>query len=387
MKQPAKRVMTMSPFLVVQILTRARSLERAGYKVIHMEAGEPNLPLPLPVQEALRQAASQPMGYTEAGGMLALRERIAAFYANQFGVTVDARRIFLTTGVSSALLMLLASIADSGEKVLIPDPGYPCYRQLLNFLGIIPEVLPLAAKRGYLPDIAQIQQVGTQAKALILASPANPTGVIMPSNRLGEILAICQAMDLFVIMDEIYAPLTFDEKPQTVLALNDEALVVSGFSKYFGMTGLRLGWAIVPEFLLGPLETIAQNLYIAPPTPAQYAAMAAFLPETLDELEKRKKSFQARRDFLVANLQAIGFKVPVLPDGGFYIYADASAFTHDSLAFCHDILEKVHVAITPGEDFGSYDTKTKVRFSFTAPLDDLQEGIARLKRYLNQYLS
>jgi len=196
MKQPAKRVMTMSPFLVVQILTRARSLERAGYKVIHMEAGEPNLPLPLPVQEALRQAASQPMGYTEAGGMLALRERIAAFYANQFGVTVDARRIFLTTGVSSALLMLLASIADSGEKVLIPDPGYPCYRQLLNFLGIIPEVLPLAAKRGYLPDIAQSNRLVQQAKALILASPANPTGVIMPSNRLGEILAICQAMDL-----------------------------------------------------------------------------------------------------------------------------------------------------------------------------------------------
>jgi len=294
MKEPAKRVMTMSPFLVVQILTRARSLERAGYKVIHMEAGEPNMPLPLTVQEALRQAASEPMGYTEAGGMVALRERIAVFYANQFGVTVDARRIFLTTGVSSALLMLLASIADSGEKVLIPDPGYPCYRQLLNFLGIIPEVLPLAAKDGYLPDIAQIQHVGvgTQVKALILASPANPTGVIMPPNILGEILAICQAMDLLVIMDEIYAPLTFDEKPQTVLALNDEALVVSGFSKYFGMTGLRLGWAIVPEFLLDHLETIAQNLYIAPPTPAQYAAMAAFLPETLDELENGKGVFK-----------------------------------------------------------------------------------------------
>lgn len=377
------RVASMSPFLVVQLLTRARALEKAGYKVIHMEAGEPNLPLPSAVQEALRQSASQPMGYTEAGGIMPLREGIAQFYADMFHVTLDPGRVFITTGATAALLMLLAIVADAGERVLIPDPGYPCYRQFLHFLGIEPEAISLSAEDGYLPTPEQIHGHGGKAKALVLASPANPTGALIPRPRLEEIIAVCHAMDLFMVMDEIYAPLTFDAQPQTALALDEEILLVSGFSKYFGMTGLRLGWAIVPEPFLEPLETIAQNLYIAPPTSAQYAALAAFSPDNLIELEKRKLLFKERRDFLISSLENLGFKIPVLPAGGFYIYADASAFTQDSLSFCRDILEKEHVALTPGEDFGCHEAKTHVRFSFTASMEDLQEGILRLQRYLN----
>jgi aspartate/methionine/tyrosine aminotransferase len=380
----ARRVAEIEPFHVMALLARSRELEAQGRSIIHMEIGEPDFPTPPRVLAAARDAlADGNIFYTSALGIPELRAAIARHYGERYGVDVAPDRIVVTAGSSAALLLIMALLLNRDEQVLLADPGYPCNRHFVRVLEGEPVGVPVGPDEQYQLSAAAIERHWTaRTRAVLLASPSNPTGTLVPFPELGRIARTVEDLGGRLIVDEIYLGLTYDAPARTALALADDLFVVSSFSKYFNMTGWRLGWVVAPEHQVRDLEKLAQNLYISPATVSQRAALACFHPETLALLEERRAAFRARRDFLVPALRELGFGVPVMPGGGFFVYADCSRFGPDSLAFCRDVLEATGVAITPGMDFGVHRAQAHARFAYTIAREKLEEGIARLRRYL-----
>jgi aspartate/methionine/tyrosine aminotransferase len=376
------------PFLVMELLARARALEQEGRDIVHLEIGEPDFPAPAAVAEAgaraIRAGATR---YTPAAGLPELRQAVADHYRRRYGAAVAPERIFITPGASGALLLALgAALAREGE-VLLPDPGYPCYRNMSLLLGGRPRGVPLSGTDGFRVAWPLLEACWTDGTvAAVLASPANPTGAIVRPGDLAEIHAGIAARGGALICDEIYQGLEYapdGEYAASACRIGDSAFIVSGFSKYFGMTGWRVGWLVAPETHADAVERLAQNLFIAAPTPSQHAALAALgNPSVAAELEARRAEFRRRRDFLLASLRRLGFAVPVDPQGAFYIYADCSRFTADSRGFALAALEEAGVAFTPGEDFGEISSARYARFAYTASLARLEDGVTRLESWL-----
>jgi aspartate/methionine/tyrosine aminotransferase len=382
----AARVAEIAPFHVMEVQTAARALEAAGRSVVHMEIGEPDFPTPAPVVAAAQAAiAGGRVYYTSALGLPELREAIARHYADHYGVTVPAERIVVTAGSSAALLLVLALLLDRDQRILLADPGYPCNRHFVRVLEGEPVGIPVGPATQYqLTADLVAQHWDERTRGVLVASPSNPTGTCVPPAEMARIAAAVRARRGALIVDEIYLGLTYGAAPQSALALAPEAFVVSSFSKYFSMTGWRLGWAVVPEEHVRDLEKLAQNLYISPATPSQYAALACFTPQTLAILEERRQAFEARRNLLVPALRELGFGVPVTPTGGFFVDADSSAFDDDSERFCRNALEVAAVALTPGLDFGRFSAQRHVRMAYTIDNDKLEEGVARLRRFVGK---
>lgn len=381
----ADRMSGIAPFQVMEIMVRAREAEARGQSVIHMEVGEPDFCSPLPVIEAGRQALAEgKTQYTTALGLSQLREAIADWYRRCYGVDVPMERVVITTGSSAALQMALAVLVNHGERVLVTDPGYPCNRHFVNMFGGQAVSVPVAAEKGFQLTAAQLQEAAAKKmlRAVMLASPSNPTGAVIAPETLKELVATTESVGARLIMDEIYHGLVYGVQNQTALSYTDQAFVVNSFSKFFGMTGWRLGWLIVPPGYEREIEKLAQNMFIAPPTVAQYAALAALQDESLAVLQERAEQFRQRRDVLLAGLRDIGFGVPHTPEGAFYIYADCSAFSDDSYEFAAQTLANTGVAITPGNDFGSVDAERFVRFAYTTDLEKIEEALQRLKAWL-----
>ncbi len=382
----AARVAEIAPFHVMEVQTAARALEAAGRTVVHMEIGEPDFPTPpLVVAAAQRAIAGGDVYYTSALGLPELRRAIAAHYADHYGVSVAPERIVVTAGSSAALMLVMALLVNRDDRILLSDPGYPCNRHFVRVLEGAPVGIPVGPDSNYQLTADLIERNWTpRTRGALIASPSNPTGTVVPFDEMRRIADAMADRGGELIVDEIYLGLTYGARPRSVLEFADDAFVVSSFSKYFNMTGWRLGWLVAPERHVRDLEKLAQNLYISPATPSQRAALACFEPATLALLEERRHAFEARRDFLVPALRELGFGVPVTPTGGFFVYADCSAFGTDSERFCRDVLEGCGVAITPGLDFGAHRADRHVRFAYTIDQAKLEDGVARLARFLRR---
>ena len=380
----AARVHEIAPFHVMEVQTAARALEAAGRSVIHMEIGEPDFPTPQPVLDAaLAGIAGGGVYYTSALGLPELRRAIAGHYRERFGVEVAPERIVVTAGSSAALLLTLALLVNRDQQILLADPGYPCNRHFVRTLEGEAVGVPVGPESAYQLTAALVEQYWTpRTRGVLIASPSNPTGTTVAWDELRKIAGVVAARGGALIVDEIYLGLTYNGEARTALGLSDDIFVISSFSKYFNMTGWRLGWLVAPEWHVRDIEKLAQNLYISPATPSQRAALACFTPETLAIVEERRREFQARRDFLVPALRKLGFGVPVMPTGGFFVYADCSAFGLDSERFALEALEATGVAFTPGVDFGRHRPESHVRMAYTIARPLLEEGIARLARWL-----
>lgn len=381
------RLDAIAPFHVMNLLARARELESQGLDVIHLEIGEPDFKTPDAVVAAGIQAMRDGnMGYTAANGIPELRQAIATFYQESMGVNIDAGRIFITPGASGALQLAMLACLDGDDALLLTEPGYPCNRHIAEALGLKTQVVDLDASSDYLPTERQLRaRSNAQTKAVLLASPGNPTGSVISESLMKAVSDLCSEQHWHLIMDEIYSHLVFDDiAAKTVLSVNPQAWVVQSFSKYFQMTGWRLGWLVVPEGYESVVSKLAQNLFLSAPTIAQYAAVAAFQTEVINTLEQRRKSLEKRRDFLVAGLGAIGLPVVAKPDGAFYVYVDVSGYTHDSLEFCAQLLEKAGVALAPGRDFGGADAATTLRFAYTQSIEQLDIALQRMGKFVNE---
>ena len=376
----ADRLQLIQPFHVMALLARARALEAAGRSIIHMEIGEPDFVTPQPVIDAgIRALQDGKTHYTPATGLWELREKIAGFYRTRYGITVEPERVVVTPGASAALQLVLAVLVNAGDRVLLADPGYPCNRNFIHLLNGEPVSVPVDAASGYQPAVQQVSEYWTaRTRALLVASPSNPTGTLLDEATLRAYHTITGENGGSLIVDEIYHGLTYEGPARTALAVSDDIFVINSFSKYFGMTGWRLGWLIAPREVVPDLDKLAQNLFLAAPTVAQYAALKAFDDEVIAILESRRDEFRLRRDYLLPALRDLGFDIPVTPAGAFYLYANCSRFTNDSYGFAERLLEGAGVAITPGIDFGSNKPESHVRFAYTTSLEKLQEGVHRL---------
>jgi aspartate/methionine/tyrosine aminotransferase len=381
----AKRLASIQPFHVMALLGRARELEAQGRSIIHMEIGEPDFTTPEPVIRAGMRALEQGRThYTPSVGLSELRQTIADSYRDRFGVLIDPGRIVVTPGSSGALQLILACLVDSGSQVLMADPGYPCNRNFVYLFEGEPVGIPVGAQQHYQLSAQLIEQYWTEStRAALIATPSNPTGTVIPQSELQALLDVVRQRNGYLIVDEIYQNLCYATSPRTALSLGDDIFVINSFSKYFGMTGWRLGWLVAPTSFIGYLDALAQNLFLSAPTVAQYAALAAFGPESLEILEQRRMEFQSRRDFLLPALRELGFEIDVEPEGAFYLYADCSRLTDDSSSFAAGLLDKAGVAITPGLDFGQYQASSHVRFAYTTSIEQLEQGVERIRTYLN----
>ena len=377
----SKRLSAIAPFQVMAILEKARALQAAGHDVIHLEVGEPDFATPQAIVDAGRAAlAAGHTYYTAAQGLAELRQAIAGFYQSRFGVTVAPERIIVTPGASGALQIALSLLVDEGDGVLMADPTYPCNRHFVSVLGGVPQAVPVGAATRYqlLADELDANWQPNTVAAMV-ATPANPTGTVLSRDEITALAERCRAHDGALIVDEIYQGLTYGADSFSALQLADDAFVINSFSKYFQMTGWRLGWLVVPPAYVEPAIRLAQNLFLCPPAAAQHAALAAFQPAVLDVLESRRAEFGRRRDFLLQVLPTLGWRIDAVPDGAFYVYADVSAVTADSFAYCQRMLDEVKVAITPGADFGSNRAGSYVRVAYTTGIDRLAEAVARMK--------
>ncbi len=387
----AKKMEHIEHFHVMKVLQRAKQLEKEGRSIIHMEVGEPDFATPEPIIRAANQALAKGMTkYTPAMGIMPLRKKIASFYQSRYGVNISPQRIIITPGATGGLQLVLAALLNSGDEVLLPDPGYPCNRHYVSLFNALPVALNVDADNNFQPTLDSIKQHWSEkTRILMLASPANPTGSILNLDALKEYaqfinLQAEEEHPAAFIVDEIYHGLTYGAKTDTALSLENHQnlFVINSFSKYFGMTGWRLGWVVAPERYMEALDRLAQNIFLCAPTPSQYAAIAAFDRESIDIMEQRKAAFQKRRDFLLPALKELGFKIPATPDGAFYLYANSQTFSNNSMKLASEILEKTGVAITPGQDFGSNEPDKHVRFAYTTGLNQLEDVVNRLKKYL-----
>ncbi len=380
----ARRMAEIEPFRVMDVMSRAAALEREGRTIIHMEVGEPDFPTPEPVRRAAAAAlAGGPLPYTVALGLPALREAIARFYRTRYGFALAPERVVVTAGSSGALLLVMAALLDPGAELLLTDPGYPCNRQFARSVSGVPVGVPVGPETNWqlTPELVEARWTERTA-AVLVASPSNPTGTLIDFERLRGIHEAAARRGGRLVVDEIYHGLTYGPDPRTALEISDEVFVLSSFSKYFDMTGWRLGWLVVPPAYLRHVEKLQQNLFICPSTLAQRAALAAFLPETLEVLEARRGELRARRDLVVPALRALGFEVPVAPEGAFYVWAGCGRLADDSGAFALEILERAGVAVTAGLDFGRNQPERFLRFSYTTSLENLREAMERLRGFL-----
>lgn len=386
MYRPAQRLADIEPFHVVELLTRARQLESEGRDIIHMEVGEPDFPTPeLITNAAVNAINSGKTKYTQALGLPELREAISAFYRERYGVSVPASRIAVTNGASGALNLAFACLADPGSDWLLTDPGYPCNRHILRAFDGRPQNVPVGPETNFQPTPELLRQHWkATTSGLLVASPANPTGTLLTLAEIEALAEVCREKNGHYLVDEIYHGLTYEIDAPTACAAGDDIWVINSFSKYFQMTGWRLGWMVIPEAYVRDVEKLAQNLTLCPSTPAQYGALAAFEPETIALLETRRAEFRRRRDFLAPALEGIGFRITARPEGAFYLYCDSSALAEDSFTLAKDLLEKTGVAATPGLDFGSNEPEKHIRFAYTTGVDRLAEAVERLSRYFGR---
>lgn len=380
----SQRAQEIESFKVMELLKRAKELDASGMDVVHMEAGEPDFPTAPLIKEAAHRAIDQGLTqYTPAAGIPELCSAIADFYQQRYGLNLAPERIVVTAGASAALLMVFALLAEPGQRFMMADPGYPCNRQFLRLLEARGQMVPVDADDNYqLSAELILRHWQADTAGVLLASPANPTGAVVKSREMAAIAEAVQVRGGSLVVDELYHGLTYGFDADSVLAVDNSAFVINSFSKYFGMTGWRLGWVVVPESAVADIEKLAQNLYISPPTVAQHAALAAFHPDTISELEERRMAFQQRRDLLVAGLRELGFKIPLLPEGAFYVYADASDLTDNTYDFCWQLLEQQQVAATPGLDFGSHRANQFIRFSYTTSYEQIELALDRLANQL-----
>jgi aspartate/methionine/tyrosine aminotransferase len=385
----AQRAQDAQPFHALAFGERAAALEAQGHRVVKLSIGEPDFGAPPAVREAMRQVMDgRPLPYTPALGLPALREALAGFYRDRHGVSVDPARVVITSGASCALLLITAATVDPGDEVILADPSYPCNRELVATFGGRVVSVPTTAESRYQPDAASVAAAWSErTNAVMIATPSNPTGTSIPFDELAAICTLARERGAWRIVDEIYLDLS-DRKPEgspasTVLATDPEAIVVGSFSKYFGMTGWRLGWAVLPAALVPAVEKLAMNYFLCASAPAQQAALAAFAPESLAVCEERRLELAARRDLVLDGLASIGLPVPVIPDGAFYVYFDVTGTGLDAWTFCERALERAHVALTPGRDFATATADSHVRLSYAASRDELSEGITRLGAFLD----
>jgi aspartate/methionine/tyrosine aminotransferase len=381
------RSSAIEPFHVMALLARANELQAKGYDVIHLEIGEPDFSTAAPIIAAGQAAlAAGQTRYTAARGLPQLRETISGFYQQRYGVSIDPQRILITPGGSGALLLATSLLVDPGKHWLLADPGYPCNRHFLRLVEGAAQLVPVGPEVRYqlTPELVACYWDQDSVGALV-ASPANPTGTLLTREQLAALSQALRERGGHLVVDEIYHGLTYGVDAASVLEVDNDAFVLNSFSKYFGMTGWRLGWLVAPEAAVPELEKLAQNLYISASTIAQHAALACFEPATLEILEQRRHEFQRRRDFLLPALRELGFGIAVEPEGAFYLYADISAFGGDAFAFCKHFLETEHVAFTPGLDFGRYQASQHVRFAYTQDLPRLQQAVERIARGLKTW--
>ena len=379
----ASRLANIAPFHVMELAKMATELERQGRSIIHMGIGEPDFTAAPPVVEAAARAmADGRLQYTSAVGIPALREAIAAHYQRAYGLQIAPSRIIVTAGASAALLLACAALVDKGAEVLMPDPSYPCNRHFVAAFDGQAKLIPSGPEQRFqLSDAVVREQWTERTRGVLLASPSNPTGTSIPHGELAKIVATVRDKGGFTIVDEIYQGLTYDEEPFSALSLGEDVVVINSFSKYFNITGWRLGWLVVPEFLASQVEKLAQNLFICASSIAQHAGVACFSPEAMAIYEERKAEFKRRRDYIVPALKELGFKVPVTPDGAFYVYADCSALSDDADKLTIDMLNQAGVVLVPGLDFGPYTARQYIRLSYATSLENLREAVGRLERF------
>ena len=385
----AERLSAIAPFRVMELMKRAAQLEAAGHRVVHFEVGEPDFNTAEPIVEAGRKALLDGhTKYTHALGTEALRAALAEDYRQRLGVAVPADRILVTAGASGGLLLLSALLINPGDGLLVTDPGYPCNAAFPRIVGGAAQPAPLRAEEGYLPRVEDLARAWRPNTAgLLLASPANPTGAVMDGPRLAQVADFVREAGGFFILDEIYQGLTYGAPPtaDTGLRVDDGLIALNSFSKYFGMTGWRLGWVVVPEPLMAPIERLAQNLFISPSSIAQQAALAAFSPEAMAIHEVRRRHFDARRQQLLAGLEALGFRAAAAPAGAFYLYMDVSSSGLDSYDFCWRLINEFQVAATPGIDFGEREAHRFVRFAYTTDDESIGLGLERIGKALEAW--
>ena len=366
----------------MQLLERAKALEAAGRTIIHMEIGEPDFATPPSIIAAAAEALQQgDQFYTPSTGNPALQSALSRWYRREYGVEVAPERILITPGTSGAFNLLYAVLLDAGESVLLSDPGYPCQRNFVRLAGGEPINIPVGPETRYHLSAELIaQHWQPQSRAAVLINPSNPTGTLIADDAFQQVAAQCRAEGGYLISDEIYHGLNYGKPARCALEFSDEAIIVNGFSKRWAMTGWRIGWTIVPESLIDPCRRVMQNIFIAAPTLSQQAAIAALKADT--EIEAMRQAYDARRRYLLEALPALGFEIVIEPEGAFYIYANVAQITDDARAFCWQLLEEAGVAITPGEDFGSYQANTHLRFSYATSLESIQAGVARISQFL-----
>ena len=384
MPAPAARTTLIAPFYVMEVVKEAAALAANGHSVIHLSIGEPDFTAPEPVRRAAIAAIERgETQYTGALGLQPLRERIARWYATRFGCNVDAGRVVVTAGASGALLLACAALLERDAEVLMPDPSYPCNRHFATVLGGRARLVPCGPEQRFQLTADDVEANWTAATGgVLVASPSNPTGTSIEPRVLAAMMDSVDRRNGFVISDEIYQGLSYGHAPTSALQSSDDVVVINSFSKYFSMTGWRLGWIVAPAPLVPVFEKLAQNLYICPSTIAQHAALACFDEASIAIYEERRAEFQRRRDFLVPALNELGFRIPAAPDGAFYVYADISRFADDSFAFVRELLRTTGVCLVPGKDFGLAAPQRYVRISYATSLDRLEEAIERMRRYL-----
>lgn len=383
----ATKLAGMRPFHVMEVLQRASELEAQGREIVHLEVGEPDFPTPEPVLAAAREALAQDLTrYTPALGIPELRAAVAAWYRRQYGVELDPRRVILTPGTSGAFVLAFSLLLNPGDRFAISDPGYPCYANMIRLLGGEAVHVPVGPEERYQLSVRALEPYLQRGRGgVLITSPSNPTGTLIDPGELAAVTERVEAAGGTVISDEIYHGVTYGERARSVLEFSQRAIVINGFSKFFAMTGWRLGWMIVPDDAVRQVEILSQNLFISAPTLSQYAALAAFACQ--EALERQVRSYDINRRFLLAELRRLGFLLPVEPTGAFYLYADVSVILkrtghEDARLLARDLLERAGVAVTPGIDFGQHRCDQHLRFSYAADLERLREGVARIDAFL-----
>jgi aspartate/methionine/tyrosine aminotransferase len=372
------------PFHVMELMAKAKALEAQGRDIVHMEVGEPDFPTPQPIIDAAQRfIATGDVHYTHALGLPRLREAIAGFYLERYGVAVNPERIIITTGASGALLLALGVLINPGDEVLMADPGYPCNRHFVRALEGRARPIHVDASTAYQPTADLVaRHWSPRSRALLVATPSNPTGTIIEPPQLAALHSTVSQRGGTLLVDEIYHGLTYGFDAETALSLGDDIFVINSFSKYFGMTGWRLGWLVAPQPYVREIEKLAQNLFISPSAPAQYAALAAFGADTLEILETRREEFGKRRDVLLPGLRSLGFAVATEPRGAFYVYANSSQYGSDSFSLADRLVTEAGVAATPGRDFGNCAPERHMRFAYTVASARIEEGLMRMERFL-----
>lgn len=383
-KQLSKRAEQLHPFHVMDILARAKTLSQQGRTIHHLEVGEPDFATAQCIIDAGIDALKQcRTHYTPALGLPELRHAIAEYYDRRFSVNIDPQRIIITPGASGALQLTLSCLLDAGDNVLLADPGYPCNRNIAQILAAEAIAIPVNAETQYQLSAALISEHwNDKTRAAMVASPSNPTGTLLAEKPLIELCQQVEQMSGRLIVDEIYQGLVYDVPDYTALQHSTECFVINSFSKYFGMTGWRVGWMVVPEFYVDVIDRIAQNIFLAPPTISQYAALTAVKAGTQVELDLRRDEFKKRRDFLLPALQQLGFKIDLKPQGAFYLYANCENFTDDSFDWVKRLLNEQGVALTPGIDFGDFQANKHCRFAYTQSVEQLALAVDKIAAFI-----